>query len=87
MILLNLVPISSPALDKAEQTNRKTRIGAAAFKAFTNNCPGSPIISYWGTEIPKITPKIRPMNIFSIKLDSVHFLIKSFIKLLQLIQK
>ena len=35
--VLNLLLIPSPALDKAEATNTKTRSGAIAFNALTNN--------------------------------------------------
>lgn len=73
--VLNLSPIPLLALDIAEATKTKTRSGAIALSALTNNSPGKPINFHEGTSIPKIAPIIKPMTIFRIRLDSVHFLI------------
>jgi hypothetical protein len=42
IVILNLFPIPLFALDKSEETNTKTKIGAIPLKALTNNSPGSP---------------------------------------------
>ena len=75
MTVLNLLPIPLPALEIAELTNTKTKIGAIALRAVTNNSPGRPIMLTPGTVTPNIAPIIKPMTIFKIKLDFVHFFI------------
>ena len=71
--VLNLVPIPLFAFDMAEATKTNIKIGATALRALTNNFPGNPMSDHLGTMIPKIAPIIRPIMIFNIKLDSVHF--------------
>ena len=77
--VLNLEPIPLLAFDIAEATKTKTKIGAIALRALTNSSPGKPIIVHFGTETPKTAPITRPITIFKIRLDSVHFLTKFLI--------
>ena len=57
----------------AEATKIKTKSGAIDFRASTNTFPKKPMNDHCGTVIPKTTPKIIPIMIFKIRLDSVHF--------------
>ena len=72
-------PIPALAFEIAEATKKNTKIGAIALRALTNISPGKPIIFHPGTSIPKIAPITKPIIIFKIKLDSVHFLTISII--------
>lgn len=77
MIVLYLEPIPDFALEIADATKIKTKIGAIALRVFTNISPGKPIMDHSGTRTPKIPPITNPIKIFKTRLDSVHFLIKS----------
>ena len=78
--VLYLEPIPDLALEIAEATYTKTKIGAMDLRALTNISPGNPIIVHSGTRSPKIAPITKPIIIFKIRLDSVHFLIISIKK-------
>lgn len=75
--VLYLEPIPDRALEIAEATNTKTNIGAMDLRAVTNISPGNPIIFHSGTRSPKLAPMTKPIIIFKIRLDLVHFLIIS----------
>ena len=65
IINLYLEPIPDLALEMAEATKTKTKIGAMALRTSTNIIPGNPIMDNSGTIIPKIAPMITPIIILS----------------------
>lgn len=63
IIVLYLGPIPDFALEMAEATKTKTKIGAIALRADTNMSPKNPIMDNLGAKNPKHPPIITPINI------------------------
>ncbi len=61
-------PIPDLALEIAEVTKIKTKIGVIALRTSTNITHGNPIIDNSGTAMPKIASMIIPIRILRIKL-------------------